>query len=150
MAYPQVAATNTSAEASATSTHTVSLPASISSGDLLLILLAIDAARTTTFPAGYTELYDEVDAQTKITLAVAYRVADGGEGATIEVTSSDTGMSAHATYRITGHDSGNPPEISTGASSEDTSPDPDSLTPNGGALEYLWFALVAVDGQPIR
>jgi hypothetical protein len=147
--FPQVAASNTSQESTATDTHTVSLPGSISSGDLLLVFMAVDAgsAPFTSFPAGWTEIKDASETQDFVTLAVAYRVADGEEGASISVTTTPSAQSAHASYRITGHDSANAPEISTGASGDSNTADPDSLTPGGGSKDYLWIAICAVDGS---
>lgn len=149
MAFPTVQTQNTSQESSATTTHTVSLPSGIVSGDLLLAFMAIDAgsAPFTSFPGGWTEIKDVSETQNFVTLAVAYRDADGGEGASISVSTTPSAQSAHATYRITGHDTGNAPEISTGASGDSNTADPDSLTPTGGAKDYLWFALCAVDGS---
>jgi len=74
--------------------------------------------------------------------------ADGGEGGSITVTTTNTVKSAHLSYRITGHElpSTQAPEASTGWNSEsDANPDPDSLTPTGGAKDYLWFAISAAD-----
>lgn len=150
MAFPQVETENTSGESSAVTSHTVSLPTGIASGDLLLVFMAIDAgsAPFTSFPAGYTEIKDVSETTNDVTLAVAYRVADGGEGATITVTTTPSAQSAHATYRISGHDSSTTaPEISTGVSGDSQIPDPDSLTPTGGSKDYLWVANCVVDGS---
>jgi len=147
MAAPTVDATNTSIHDSDVTSHTVSLPAGISSGDLLIVIFAVDANPGVTWPGGWTEIA-EVLQEAQVTLAVAYRQADGGEGATIIVTSGTAQMSAHTTYKISGHE--NPatqaPELSTGANGFGVNPDPDSLSPTGGSKDYLWLAVHAHDG----
>ena len=147
MAAPTVDATNTSIHDSDVTSHTVSLPAGISSGDLLIVIFAVDANPGVTWPGGWTEIA-EVLQVASVTLAVAYRQADGGEGATITVTSGTAKKSAHTTYKISGHE--NPatqaPEMSTGVNGFGTNPDPDSLSPTGGSKDYLWLAVHAHDG----
>ena len=82
--FPTVAATNTSSSAPATS-HTVSLPTGIVSGDLLIVTFASNAnAITHSWPAGWTELYDQTSGT--MSGSAAYRRADGTEGGTITVT----------------------------------------------------------------
>lgn len=143
MAFPSVVTTNTSVENTATLSHTVSLPSGISAGDLLIVVFAVRDIPDVTWPMGWTEIA-EIDDTTNSdqTLAVAYRDADGGEGATITVTTSATKVSAHTSYRISG--AADPavqaPEVSTGAHNLSEDPDPDSLTPTGGAKDYLWIA----------
>jgi len=146
MAFPVVAATNGSQEDSQTTSHTVALPADISSGDLLLVFFAVEGLNTITFPEGWTEIF-EVAQSTEVTFGIAYRQADGEEGATITVISSISNYSAHVTFRITGHeDPGTQaPEVSTGATGYSQTADPDALTPTGGAKDYLWLALVGFD-----
>jgi hypothetical protein len=80
-------------------------------------------------------------------MSIAYRNADGLEGATVDVTTDNNRKSSHTSYRITGHDSGTAPEISTGATGASANPDPDSLTPTGGAKDYLWLAIYGADDE---
>lgn len=143
-AFPTVAATNTSAELSAVSSHTISLPASISSGDLLIVYFgtAIPDDRDPQFPAGWTRFFwiDEIRGS-DAGLAGGYRQADGGEGATITITTTGTTKSAHVSFRITGHEdpSTQAPEATTAENTNSQSDSP-SLTPTGGAKDYLWFS----------
>ena len=151
MTFPAVQATNTSEEASNVTSHTVDLPASISSGDLLIILFTVDAAPTITWPSGYTEFADDQRGST-VRGAVAYRQADGTEGATITVTTGSSQFSTHNTYRITGHE--DPATQAPEAASADggsNAPNPPSLTPTGGAEDFLWLAACGHDlgGQSI-
>lgn len=146
MAFPSVAATNTSVEDSDVEDHTVSLPSGIVSGNLLKSIFSVDAAGITVdWPAGWVEIL-QASVQF-VTIAVAYRDADGTEGATIEVMTNDFEQSSHCSYRITGHEDPDTqaPEISSNAFGVSTTPNPGSLTPTGGAKDYLWLAVHAHD-----
>ncbi len=151
MTFPSVAATNTSIEDAADVTsHTVDLPATISSGDLLILIFGHDGNVTVSWPAGYTEIHDAAAAADAAGIAIAYRQADGMEGTDITVTTSAGQKSAHVTYRITGHvdPSTQAPEDSTGATGTSTIPDPDSLTPTSGSKDYLWIACGVANAEP--
>ena len=148
-AFPTVAATNTSVNDSDTTSHVVSLPAGIASGDLLIVFIAIDTrdvipAMTFTWPVGWTELYDQEDAS-DIGHTAGYRRADGGEGATITVTSTEADQSAHVSYRITGHHATSDPE-SANTTGSGTGADPPGLNPaNWGAEDTLWLIGAGLD-----
>jgi len=147
MASPAVAATNTSITDSNATSHTVSLPASISSGDLLIVAFGANGfGPGVSWPAGWTEFL-EFDHASTGTLALAYRQADGGEGATITVTTVENERSAHLSWRITGHEdpATQAPEASTGAEGTSTAPNPDSISPTGGSKDYLFLAIHEAD-----
>jgi hypothetical protein len=129
VAFPAVGATATSTQASGTS-HTVTLPTGIAAGHLLVAIFGLRLATTVTWPAGWTPI------STANLYYVAYRVADGGEGASITVTTSAARTSAHHVYRITGQHSA-APEI---ASADSATVNPPSLTPSWGADDTLWLA----------
>jgi hypothetical protein len=134
VAFPVVAGTNTSTQASSTS-HTVNLPASIAAGDLLIIFFGYNnTADDVTTPSGWTQFFNDVNG---IRFYGFYKVADGGEGATVTISSSTSGASRHASYRITGYQSVPEATTSTGASA---TPDPPNLTPSWGAADTLWLA----------
>lgn len=140
MAFPQVAAVNGGNNTSETTDHTVNLPADINAGDLLLVFFVCDAfsvADVITFPEGWTKLF-QADHSARIVLGVGYRVADGEEGATINVTTSSTETSAHTSYRITGYSG--VPEAATAATNSGSAPNPPHFFPSWGAKDALWFA----------
>lgn len=141
MTFPSVVTTNTSVDDTDTLNHTVSLPSGIVSGNLLIVPFCTDGDESVGFPAGWTEIFEL--AFGIVTLAVAYRKADGTEGATITVTTGTTEQSSHCSYHITGHEdpTTQAPEISVGGLDISANPDPDSLTPTGGAKDYLWLAI---------
>ncbi len=134
-----VAATNTSTSTT-TSSHTVDLPASISSGDLLVVAFTADPDSGISWPMGWTEIF-EVQAVFTVQFAVAFRRADGDEGANITVTTASDAVGGHCSYRITGHHTTTDPEAASAATGESTAPDPGSLNPTGwGSEATLWIA----------
>ena len=139
-AFPDVQATNNST-GSGTS-HTVSLPSGISVGDLLVCFFATDGDNTITNWGGFTEIHSASNG-TAASLHVAYKIAVGSD--TLTVTTSSSEVSAHITYRITGHDTVQMPEASTGAQATTQYPDPDSLDPTGDAKDFLWIAVMGND-----
>lgn len=153
MAFPVVATTNTSENATATTSHTVSLPASLAAGDLLIVFFVNEDDTTVTTPSGWSVLKSMLEtggATSKTT--IFYKTSDGGEGSSLAITTSSSRVSTHAAYRITGW-SGTP-EVSTGATSTTGEANPDSLTPAGGAKDYLWIVVAgkrnttSVSGYP--
>lgn len=147
MAFPSVAATNIGSSTSAATSHTVNLPASIASGDLLIVLFAHkDDVNGCSFPAGWTKFKEAIQGSgSNACLAVAWRKADGTEGSTITVTTVASSRQAHASRRITG--AADPtvtaPEALDSTGTNTANPDPPSLTPTGGAKDYLWIAAFA-------
>ena len=137
MAFPQVEGTATSVEASATTSHTVSLPASIVSGEVLVVWFSVEHSSDSTvaWPGGWTELDETFNVEFEG--AVAYRIATGSEGSTITVTTGQSQKSGHIAYRISGNTS-NAPEIDV--SNAFANPDPPSNTPSWGAKDTLWLA----------
>jgi hypothetical protein len=145
MAFPVVQSTITSEEVTEVTSHDVSLPAGVSSGDLVVVYVAVKNNRTVTYPAGWTEILDTNG--TGVSISVAYRRCDGTEGATIIVTSSILDASSHGAYRITGHHATTNPEVGTTTAGTDQSPDPPSLTPSWGAEDTLWIAFHGAGGD---
>lgn len=141
--FPQVAAVNGGNNPVNNTNHTVNLPAGINAGDLLLVFFASEDAVTITFPGGWTQLFQST--YENVTFGCWYRIANGGEGATINVTTSTAQMTAHTSYRITGY-SGTP-EAGTAVTGNTQYPDPPSLTPTWGAKDTLWFAAVGNENK---
>lgn len=147
MAFPVVETTAESAQTAQTTTHVVTMPSGIASGDLLLVFMAGGGtAFTLNALTGWTELIDENAARG---LHALYRQADGTEGASISLTSTVSDRSASIAYRISGAE--NPatqaPQISTVATGTSQAPDPSTCTPTGGAKDYLWFTLFTLAGE---
>lgn len=144
-AFPQVAATNTSSEPSAVTSHTVNLPTGINAGDLLIVVFGqTAAANIPNFPAGWTRMvFSTAD---NIAAVWAYRIADGLEGGTITVTTGAACQSAHWSARITAHDATQAPESQSFWDGAATGhPNPPTITPTGGAKDYLILVAAVQD-----
>lgn len=148
MAFPQIAASANSRTSANETSHTISLPTGITSGNLLLMMVVIDGLSVGwSWPSGWTQLaLVETDLVDDITTGVAYRVADGSEGSTVTGSTSVAETSAHSVLRITGAISpaSQEPTLS-GAQGTANSPDPPNHTPGGGAQDYLWVAWYGAD-----
>jgi hypothetical protein len=143
---PAVQDTANSDSGANTTSHTVSLPANISGGDLLIVFFACDGNPTVTWPTadGWSSIFSQSNG-TSNTLSIGYKIADGTEGASITVDTTASERSSHIAYRIYGHDLYGAPEVSTAATGTDDTPDPNSLTPSGGSKDYLWIAVAGND-----
>lgn len=145
MPFPAIVASTGGNSGGNATTHAVNLPSGIAEGDLLVALIAFDGNPTVTFPSGWSILCNNVNG-TIVRLLSAYRVADGSEGASINVTSSASEGSAHISYRVTGHQGGAPifpRTVNTGTSA---APDAPKLT-NSVAAEMLYIAFCANDAN---
>lgn len=139
-----VESTSTSEETSNTTTHTVTMPSGVTSGDLLIALIAVDAASDETITmTGWTSLFSTLATDSET--AVFYRVSDGTEGASETFTTSGSEQSTHAVYRISGY-SGTP-EAGTPNTGTSTTPNPSAVTPAGGSNDYLYIAVMGSDGS---
>lgn len=150
MAFPVVAATNTSTQATNSTSHTVNLPTGISAGHLLLIFFAQDnSGGGTASASGWTELFNEVDNQSNTRITVFYRFATGSEGSTVTVTTTVTEQSSHASLRITGaHASEVPANAHLAAPGSSVNPNPPSLNPaNWDVEDTLWIATCIWDNS---
>jgi len=118
------------------------------SGDLLVLILRSAAADTHTTPTNWTQLVlnNADDASLDVT-SVWYKVADGAEGATVTVTCTTSLKFTAICWAITGHDSATAPVISAAATSTNNAPDPPSLTPAGGAKDFLWLWIGGWEGE---
>lgn len=151
MTTPAVVNENSSSEAAGdVTTHTVSLPASLVSGNLIVIVVAIDGnSGTVTPPTGFSNIVANFgDGVNAVFNAAWYKISDGSEGATTTFATVNAQRSAHHCWQISGHDSAtNIPQGSSvgSAGSPSTTPDPASLTPTGGAKDYLWLAVSGKD-----
>jgi len=145
--YPSVANTATSAKTSATGTnHTASLPSGIQNGDLLL-LFWVDAgtSSTLTTPSGWTSLYNMVGTANQ-RRAAFYRIADGSEGAMLDLTTSAAERSAHTVYRIAAGSFQGVPVPGSTVSADSNTADPPTLTSGFGNVPTLWFAAIHAEG----
>lgn len=155
--FPVVEATATSVSSSSLSTHTIDTPAGVVSGDLLIAMISLEnitspGSQFSGWSDGFIEIKDKTTGGTAgVSIGMAYKFSDGTEGANITVDTVDTERAAHAMYRISGHNPSIAPEVSTGASGVSAAPDPDSLSPAGGAKDYLWMVVCGFEqNSPIQ
>lgn len=146
MAFPVIETTAETATVAGTS-HVVTLPSGIVSGDLILILTNKGVANTTfNALAGWTELVDDAVSNGNTIWA---RTSDGSEGSTVTFTSAASVRCSHIAYRISGAEpvSVQAPQLSTVATGTSATPDPTTCTPTGGAKDYLWIAMAGMAGE---
>lgn len=142
MAFPVVQAAATTNGTGATANAALNLPTGIKAGELLLGIHRCSAAGAHGWPAGWNELADDAsDASTNQT-SVAWRQADGTESGTITVTQTSSKF-ASIIWRIAGacDPSVSPPQLGAIATGTSVSPNPLTVTPTGGAKDYLFFWL---------
>lgn len=148
MAFPQVVGSQLSSRASNAVDDVVDLPASVAAGDLIIVFHFSDGpALSVTFPSPWVEIKDALTSGSVSTVAVGYLIASGGE-TTVTVTKAVTERFSAIAIRISSaswHGT-TPPEITTGVTGSNTTPDPDSLDPAGwGTEDTLWIAVMAFD-----
>ncbi len=129
--------------------HTIQLPATIESGDLLLAFFSIDGNPSTSWPNEGTE-WNVIFSQTSggsVKFQCAWKEADGTEdGTTIEVTSGSSERSSHSVLAVGGAEDPDttPPDNSTPATGNSTSPNPVAVI-IATSKDYLFVASTGVD-----
>lgn len=149
-AFPQIVGSQLSSRASTSNPDTVDLPASIASGDLIIVFHFSDGALTRTFPSPWVEIKDTVVSGSSANIGIAYLIASGGETSVTVTKSADERFSAIA-IRISAaswHGT-TAPEVSTGTTGSSQFPNPDSVTASWGAEDNLFIAAYAVDGADV-
>ncbi len=135
----------------ATTSHIISLPATIAAGETLIGIIAFDAGTGgLTWPAGWVELIDKSGSASTDSLGVAWKKATGGEGATITVTSVGSTESAATVFRISNAQDPTviPPDVTGTAFGSSAAPNPGLLTPTqfGQSAAFLFIAFYAGNG----
>ena len=150
MSFPTISVTHSFNDSNAMS-HVVTLPASISAGDLIFIWIGVDGAPALSGPGGWDIIISEHDGggQTVDAMCVA-KVMTGTEGGTTVTFTTDgneqsswiIGQIPAATWygSIDGIEG-----TKTDTSTSDDSPDPPSHTATWGSADNLWIACFAQD-----
>ncbi len=154
MAFPSIPAggvvgTNGS---TATTSPVVNLPSSIVAGETLFILIRNAAGGTITFPnegTDWVQLFEDSSDASNDTIALAWRKASGSEGATVTLTFGTSGKFAALAWRVQGatDPTVRAPEFATLVTGSSDVPDPGSLSPTGGAKDYLWIWMGGWEGE---
>ena len=135
-AFPVIATTATSLQSVGTTSHVVTMPASVASGDLLIIGF-MHTTGTLTTPTGWT-LTASLTSASAHQLTIFHRVSDGTEGASVTITSGSSVRTTHQAYRITTYQS-----VPEGAVSADNTNNQPSLSPTWGEDKTLWIAFLS-------
>ena len=149
-AFPKVRGMAQTRGTTATTSATVNLPPVVNAGDTLLILhrCAVGTA-SHGYPGDWTVLFnDDSDASNDRT-SCAWLEATGTEGGTtISITQTSSKFASIAWVIQSATDPNTrAPEFATLATGTSTLPDPNSLSPTGGAKNYLWIWMGGWEGE---
>jgi hypothetical protein len=146
-AFPVIEGSTTGANAGGTgaSNYSAPLPASITTGELLLLFVSAGAgaARTVTTPTNWSALFNSIGAGSLRRFCGFYKFANGSEGASVTVAASANSFWSYTAYRISGYQGA--PEAATTATGSASNPDPPNLTPSWGSAKTLWIAAAGRD-----
>jgi len=141
--FPTVQTRQTGQDASAVSTHPITIPTGVQPGDLILVAFVINGTATVSIASGTNWSIFDQDVSGSATHAILHKVADGSDALSIGTTIS--GRGAYAALRISGA-AGTVSGDGVGATFT-TSPNPPNHAPAGGSKKYLWVATTSV-GSP--
>jgi len=144
MAAPTVNTANESSLTTAGTSHTVSLPATVNAGDLLIVLFGHAVSATIDALAGWNELVD--DGATNGVGVLWKRAVGNEDGTTITLVTSAATKSTHISYSITGANNTTAPAISTVATGTTNAPDPTTCNP-GTSKDRLWITFFVGAGE---
>lgn len=148
MGFPVVQSVTTTSFEPATS-HPVNMPASVSSGDLLVMFFSLgwhgNGVDVTT-PSGWTQKYKILDTGSFHQGSCFVKVASGSEGGTtVDVVSINGSHGVAQVYRITNW-FGTLAAVETAtATGNSTNPSSPNLTPSWGAGTTLWLSAYTAD-----
>lgn len=144
--YPVVESRVVSVFSTNTTTHNVTMPATINDGDLLFLPIVNDGGATITTPTGWTQ-HGTVDASGQGRMTIFARVATGAlAGTTVNFVTSATEQMACTVYRISNW-YGTLAGLAISSMSLIGTPDPPSLTSGFGAVPTLWIAMIATSSS---
>jgi len=139
ISYPTVASITETSFAANSTTHNVSMPATVNENDRLVMMIAVESATFGTTPTGWSVIGPTTNAT--CTYAIYTKLADGTEGGTTVNVPTNVGSNgAGQVYRITNNFVG-PGVVTSGAvTGTSVNPNPPSLGPSGGPEAWLWLA----------
>jgi hypothetical protein len=158
MAFPTIQTADTTTGTTGNSTSwTITYPANIAAGDLLLLFIAIDGGNGRGTLTAWSSLGVGIT-NAASSMAFFKKVAVGGESGTFTYAPGSSESGAWRCFRITGWegtigttvvndvDSGAVTSTITVTGSPSANPNPPSLDPNNWATEdTLWFAACSID-----
>lgn len=150
MAFPTVVDTQVTDGTVAASTATINLPGQgvIKGNDLLIIFFRCAVAGALTWPdSDWQELVDASPDGADDQVGIAWKRARGNEGTTVTMGANGNGKFAALSWLIRGDDMAIAPQLSTVATGSSATPDATSLSPTGGAKDYLWILMYCWEGE---
>lgn len=144
MTFPTIQSITETTFGSDATSHAVTMPATVNSGDLLVCLFANDGNATVTTPSGWRAVDSATTPSSRVRGGIYAKSADGTEdGTTVDFVTSASEQAAAQVYRITGWggDVTNDVAASTAATSDDGNPDPANLAPAWGAKDTMWLVV---------
>ncbi len=146
MAFPTVAAGNTSTVVTAATSHGVAMPATVNAGELMLLKVSTGGEPVITMPVGWENVFTPV-VFTSVSLACFKKIADGTEGGTtVNFTTDVTVKSSHISCAITGWVGDLAGVVSAPTAFEGSSdaPNPPSVTATWAGGDNLFLAQMSM------
>ena len=139
MAFPGIVNSATTDGSSATATPTINLPASIVAGNILIGIFRTAGNDTGSSGfTGWTIEYNSSVPNADDNVTIFWKRADGDEGASFTIDASDDRFVA-IVYQIEDVHATTDPAFNNIANNTNDSPNPNTITPGGGAQDFLWI-----------
>lgn len=147
MAFPSIAATNTTNGTTAATACVCNLPTGIVAGNLLVVVFRSASSASVTWPAEWTEAIDSAADASDDCFSIGWRRADGlTDGTTVTVTSSASAKFAATAYRINDWAQSINPVFTTVATGTSTTPNPGAATISA-TKDYLFIWTGGWEGE---
>ena len=145
MAFPAVAAGNTSTVTVAATSHGVAMPATVNAGELLLIKISTGGEPVITMPAGWQNAYTPV-VFTAVSLACFKKIADGTEGGTtVNFTTDILVKSSHISCAINAWVGDLAGVVAgTAVTANSDRPNPPEVTSTWGSADNLFLTQMSI------
>jgi len=138
--------TTTACQTTNSTSWTLTYPANIASGNLLLLFVGHDGTGTGSLPAGWTFVANYAADSSAAQLKIARKFATGSESGTFAFGPGASEQGCWRIVRITGAHASQEPAVSSNATGDSTAPDSLSLNPAGWDVEdTLWYSAEAAD-----
>lgn len=146
MAFPAVQSRTGTSFSSSSTTHNVAMPATVNTGDVLLLLFFARFGGTFTNPSGWgSPIFDTLNNGSSRRMAAWVKTANGSEGGTtVNVATSANARAESTVWRFTGAsgviDTGTP-FTPAGAAS----PNPPNCNSSAGTQDILWLVMLGMN-----
>lgn len=133
--FPSIKSQNNGSNGSLTASKTITFPAGIVAGDLILVIVGsyTDSGLSTALPAGYTSAI--ASSVGRINLRAFWKIASGGE-TSVTFTNAINFYFAYDVFVLGGAQSVEGAAVTAGSGA----PNPPSLSPSWGSDSNLWIA----------